>query len=564
MGIVYRATDTVLGREVAVKVLQEHYETGSAVALRFVDEARITGQLQHPGVPAVHDLGTLPDGRPFLAMKLIKGRTLEALLRDRADPAQERGRLVAAFEHVCQAVGYAHAHGVVHRDLKPGNVMVGAFGEVQVMDWGLAKLLTGGRAAGAGSADPGATTAKTAIRPAREWDDETRVGSVLGTPAYMPPEQAIGAVDQIDQRSDVFGLGATLCAILTGGPPYVGADGESTRQLAARAKLDNAFARLDACGAEPGLVALCKRCLAAEKADRPADAGEVAQAVNGLRAAADERARKAELERAAAETRAAEEARTRQAEKAKVAVEGWLRRLAVVLVACLVSLAAGLWSLSSIRDNIAKASALKGASQQAEFFSEVNSSYSDVAQRAVAAGVEVTHDYYRKPQAIPIPPTFTIELGQQISDRSETGAKIRLYSDYPFRSRRGGGPRDDFEREALSRLRDEPTQPVYRFEDYEGRPVLRYATAQLMRATCVNCHNTHPDSPKKDWKVGDVRGVLEITSALYTDTEVARRAVNQAYWLMGGMAVGTALVLTLCGFLLSVARRRRGRTRSPT
>src|SRR5262245_14532078 len=125
MGTVYRANDTVLGREVAVKVLQEKYAPDSGTARRFADEACITAQLQHPNIPAVHDLGVLPDGRPFLAMKLIKGETLEELLKRRADPAKERGRFVAAFEQACQAVAYAHAHGVLHRDLKPANVMVG-------------------------------------------------------------------------------------------------------------------------------------------------------------------------------------------------------------------------------------------------------------------------------------------------------------------------------------------------------------------------------------------------------------------------------------------------------
>lgn len=141
MGVVYRATDSTLGREVAVKVLLHRFAADSGTARRFADEARITAQLQHPGIPPVHDLGTLPDGRPFLAMKLIKGSTLDHLLAARPDPAQGRGRFVAAFEQVCQAVGYAHAHNVIHRDLKPSNVMVGAFGEVQVMDWGLAKVL---------------------------------------------------------------------------------------------------------------------------------------------------------------------------------------------------------------------------------------------------------------------------------------------------------------------------------------------------------------------------------------------------------------------------------------
>src|SRR5262245_16445392 len=141
MGVVYGATDSTLGREVAVKVLLDRFAPDSGSVRRFAEEARITAQLQHPGIPPVHDLGTLPDGRPFLAMKLIKGQTLDALLASRPEPSVERGRFVAVFEQLCQAVAFAHAHGVIHRDLKPANVMVGRFGEVQVMDWGLAKVL---------------------------------------------------------------------------------------------------------------------------------------------------------------------------------------------------------------------------------------------------------------------------------------------------------------------------------------------------------------------------------------------------------------------------------------
>ena len=133
---------------------------------------------------------------------------------------------------------------------------------------------------------------------------------MLGTPAYMPPEQAIGAVDQVDFRSDVFGLGAILCAILTGKPPFVGVDSESTRQLAARAKLDDTFARLDGCGAEGELVALCKQCLSPEQVARPADAGDVASAVAGLRTTSEERARQAQLDRVRAQAESREAAET--------------------------------------------------------------------------------------------------------------------------------------------------------------------------------------------------------------------------------------------------------------
>jgi WD40 repeat protein/serine/threonine protein kinase len=301
MGAVLRAFDTVLQREVAVKVLHEKYSPSSAAARRFDDEARITGQLQHPNIPAVHDLGALPDGRPFLAMKLIKGVTLEELLKTRTSPEHDRGRFVAVFEQICQAVAYAHAHDVIHRDLKPQNVMVGAFGEVQVMDWGLAKVLSsGGRQPPEN--DPEATSPGTEIKSMRDSEDLlTQAGSILGTPAYMPPEQALGAVHEVDSRSDVFGLGGILASILTGKPPFVGDTGETTRVMAARGEVAECFARLDGCGADPELVTLCVRCLSPKPVDRPADAGVVAREVGQLRQAADERARQAELDKVKAE-----------------------------------------------------------------------------------------------------------------------------------------------------------------------------------------------------------------------------------------------------------------------
>jgi tetratricopeptide (TPR) repeat protein len=340
MGVIYRATDTALGREVAVKVLQDRFAPDSGVARRFADEAHIEAQLQHPAIPPVHDLGTLPDGRPFLAMKLIKGQTLEGLLRAGFDVGAERGRFVAIFEQVCQAIAYAHAHNVIHRDLKPENVMVGAFGEVQVMDWGLAKVLTGRPTV---ADDPQETTAETHVVSLRDSDGSfTQAGSVLGTPAFMPPEQAVGAVGKVGVRSDVFGLGAVLAVILTGRPPFAAGSAETVRVQSAQGKLDECFARLEGCGADPELVALCKRCLAPSPADRPADAGEVARAVGALRAEADERARRAELERVkaegekvAAEMRAAEQRKRRRVQLALLGAVGLL---------LLVGLAFGWWA----------------------------------------------------------------------------------------------------------------------------------------------------------------------------------------------------------------------------
>jgi tetratricopeptide (TPR) repeat protein len=327
MGVVYRAADTAFGREVAVKVLQDRFGPASAAARRFVEEARITGRLEHPAIPPAHDVGVLPDGRPFLAMKLIRGDTLDALLNRRPDPAADRGRFVAIFEHVCQAVAFAHARGIVHRDLKPHNVMVGAFGEVQVMDWGLAKVLGEPRGVNPRAdapdpdeppdADPDRTTDHRGAGDAT--DDRTQAGQALGTPAYMPPEQARGDLDRIDRRADVFALGATLCEILTGAPPYGRVATGVVLARAAGGTLSPAFAELDGCGADPELVALCKRCLATDPADRPADAAAVAGLVAAHREAVEGRLRSAERERAAAEAKAAEQRKRRRVQLALAA-----------------------------------------------------------------------------------------------------------------------------------------------------------------------------------------------------------------------------------------------------
>lgn len=228
----------------AIKVLQEKYAAGSRTAARFVEEARITGQLQHPGIPAVYHVGTWVDGRPFLSMKLIKGQTLDALLAA-GTPLNALG----VFEQIAQTVGYAHSRGVIHRDLKPANVMVGAFGEVQVMDWGLAKVLNQVRHGEYPSAD---TTAElvpdgslTVIRVGGDSDRQhTQAGSAMGTPTYMPPEQARGDIDRIDQRSDVFGLGAILYAMLTGRPLYEGGSTEEVYAKAVQGKTNHAIWQL--------------------------------------------------------------------------------------------------------------------------------------------------------------------------------------------------------------------------------------------------------------------------------------------------------------------------------
>ncbi len=312
MGVVLKGRDVDLGRDVAVKVLLEKHRNNPEMIRRFVEEAQIAGQLQHPGIIPVYELGRLPDDRLYIAMKLIRGRTLAAILESRSDANVERPKHLAIFDQLCQAMAYAHSCGVIHRDLKPSNIMAGGFGEVQVMDWGLAKVIDRG-----GVADEQRSLRSQAkIEQVRTWRtgssaNESRVGSVLGTPSYMAPEQAQGLLDTLDERADVFGLGAILCEILTGFPPYTGPGGIDVFEMASSADLTEALARLDRCGAEAELISLAKSCLAAAPRDRPRNAGVVASALSTHLAGVQERLRAAELARARAESRAAEERKRR-------------------------------------------------------------------------------------------------------------------------------------------------------------------------------------------------------------------------------------------------------------
>jgi serine/threonine-protein kinase len=316
MGAVLRGRDVDLGRNLAIKVLLEKHARRPEVARRFLEEAQIGGQLQHPGVVPVYDVGRFGE-RPFFTMKLVKGQTLAALLRERDDPSADRPRLLNVALQVTQALAYAHAKGVIHRDLKPANVMVGAFGEVQVMDWGLAKVLAEGgvadeeRAGRQQQPDDG-TQVRTVRSSGSGYGTDTEAGSLLGTPAYMPPEQAQGDNAHLDRRCDVFGLGAILCEILTGRPPYVGRSAEEVRRKAANGDLADALAGLDGCGADQELIGLTKACLSAEAIDRPRDAQAVADALTGYLDGVQERLRQAELAQAAALARAAEEAKRRR------------------------------------------------------------------------------------------------------------------------------------------------------------------------------------------------------------------------------------------------------------
>jgi len=216
MGIVYAAEDERLQRRVALKVL-DMPGADSALTNRLIREAHVLARLEHPGIVPVHDVGTLPDGRVFYTMKFVEGRSLDEYVGT-VESIPDRLRL---FLRICDAVAFAHARGVLHRDLKPSNVMVGAFGEVLVMDWGLAKILDVEAAHAAENRDPNATILVNPSAMATEGDAKTEAalltdhGTVMGTPGFMSPEQARGEVDRLTARSDIYSLGALLRSLLT-------------------------------------------------------------------------------------------------------------------------------------------------------------------------------------------------------------------------------------------------------------------------------------------------------------------------------------------------------------
>lgn len=250
VGVVFLARDLDLERSVALKILRAGVDIESDLAMRFVNEARIMARLQHPGIPDVYDQGKCRDGRPFHSMMLIEGQTMHAKINDRRQNRHHQAELLTIFARLTQAVAYAHMNRVVHLDLKPGNVMLGDFGVVHLMDWGLARVRG-------------------------DWPFENECESkVNGTLEYMSPEQASG--QRLDERTDVFGLGAILFEILTGRTIYPSHSKRETHYLAMHGELEWAFDQLSECDAHAPLIRLAASCLDPDPDRRPSNAAVVA------------------------------------------------------------------------------------------------------------------------------------------------------------------------------------------------------------------------------------------------------------------------------------------------
>ena len=497
-GVVWKMRDRQFNRVVAVKVMKSRDAARPALVRRFFAEAQICSQLSHPFIVSIHNMGRATDGRAWYAMRYVTGARL-----DQAFSISETNLIsrVQTFEKVCQAVAYAHSKKVVHRDLKPQNVIVGDHGEVQVMDWGVAKVIQENAEQ---TADDNQTTV---VETARLSSDQT-MGGGLGTYPYMPPEQARHG-EQADFRSDVFSLGAILCQLLTNSPPYADRDLATLREKAAVGNLSDAHQRLAACGADQRIVDLAIGCLSADPQARPTDASVLA---NRVRAFLTDVEQELQFERVENEKRKLQLVENQKKKKLWFALSSaLLLALGIATVAFLVtnsalkregkaldeseSLAASNLTLAENRKEVLDF--LTG-----KVFGQANPKNESNRQITFREVLDNATDEARKTEMAPeVKAEILIELGRVYFDLSEYQLSLELFSEAHDTIEPAMGPRHPAAMTAL----DQKAMTLIRMERFdEAEPVLLRA----IELQNVVLGPDHEDSVHSQAKLGDLYGFI--------------------------------------------------------